>query len=116
MSEPEYMAIQWLKRVSFGGHTYKRAFAGQLAMLPASEELSPRQCWYLWQVAWFFRKQLPSSVVDVAECNIIGCAPRPLKWKSKQERGLPYPVLPPPPLGAETAEPYLPLFAEAAHG
>ena len=116
MSEAEYMAIRYLRHASFGGHTYKRSFIQQLGRLPETEELSPRQRWYLWQVAWFFRKQLPPGVVENAECNIIGAAPKPARWKPREERGKsarPTRVAAPAP---PAQEPSMPLFTEAVHG
>ena len=112
MTEKEFLAIQHLKHASFGGHTYKRAFIQQLGRLPETEDLSPRQRWYLWQVAWFFRKQLPAGVGEEAECNLISAAPRPARWKPKGERVKPgKPAVAPARVEAE-----MPLFTEAVHG
>lgn len=65
MTTFERLALASLSSVRFamGG---SRRFVLDMAAKPDDYEMSPRQRWNLWRLAWSYRKQLPREVSDYA--------------------------------------------------
>lgn len=59
----ERLAVEALQHVSFGMGGARRFV---LQLLAGDPEITPRQRWYVWHLAWRYRRQVPREVSDLA--------------------------------------------------
>lgn len=73
MSPTDHLTILALSHVSFGMSGARRFILSMAAKSPDAE-LTPRQRWYLWFLAWRYRRQLPREIADMALESYAGAA------------------------------------------
>lgn len=85
MTPAEGLALQAFEGVNYGMRRGARRFIHDMRAKPAEYELTPRQRWYLWQLAWTFRRQLGVEIESLALELGAGAPAPPL---AVRDRGL----------------------------